>query len=283
MNDLKRSLACTVVLFNPADSTFEVISSYLDQVDRIYVIDNSERYNLSLLARLKEIDKIVYVSNGGNIGIAAALNRAAQLAADDRFKFLLTMDQDTWLSEGFVSSLMAGIIKPEFENVGIIAPRYAKRYEKQKEQFQTMPWAMTSGNILRLSAYKKAGPFLEELFIDHVDHEYCLRLRQRGYRIIQANNVEIIHRPGKIIEINFFGIRKLFSSHSPKRLYYFCRNGLYVARCYNALYPEFRHYFWRLILKEICKIFFERDKVLRLRMIIKGYKDYTINRLGSLK
>jgi len=52
---------------------------------------------------------------------------------------------------------------------------------------------MTSGNLLNLHAVKQIGGFSEDLFIDRVDQEYCLRLRMNNFRVIQVNFVVFDH------------------------------------------------------------------------------------------
>lgn len=277
MNDLTQSVAAAVVLYNPDADVYARIASYIDQVKRVYVIDNSVHYNRSLINELLKLEKIVYINCEGNKGIATALNRSACRAIDDGYELLLTMDQDTALNSDFVSRLSAELKQ---DKVGIVAPRYGEKSESPTIPFEDIQWTMTSGNILSLSAYKKAGPFQDELFIDHVDHEYCLRLRQNGFRIIQVNDVEIIHRPGNVMQINFFGIKKLFSTHSPQRLYYFCRNGFYVSKTYANSYPQFKKFFFKLLLKEICKIPLEKSRILRSKMLIHGFLDYKSNKFG---
>jgi len=40
--------------------------------------------------------------------------------------------------------------------------------------------------------------------------------------------------------------------------------------------------FRNLLLKEVFKIPFESDKFLRLKMIIRGYRDYRSEKLGAI-
>ena len=279
MNHVNNTVAGTVVLFNPVNEVFDEISSYVNQLGRLYIIDNSIHYNNSLIEKLSKFDKVVYVDNKGNQGIAAALNRGAQLALQDGFRFLLTMDQDTSLSGTFVSNLMKGVIENDASQIGIIAPRYSPRSSKQVDRFQRVLFTMTSGNILNLSVYEKVGPFLEELFIDHVDHEYCLRLNKLGFKVIQDNMEEIIHRPGTLRTVS---ARLSFSAHSPTRLYYFTRNGFYISKMYENDFPVFKRTFLKLLLKEIAKIPFEDSKMLRLRMIVKAFEDCKRKRFGAI-
>lgn len=273
------TIAATVVLFNPADDVYDNVSSYTGQVAKVFVVDNSTRYNETLIQRLRGLPNVVYLNNGANLGIAHALNVGAA-AAQVSHNYLLTMDQDTALTPDYVSRLAAGF--QTHTRVAIVAPLYAQRNTTGKP-FETVAFTMTSGNILWLDAYKKAGPFMDELFIDHVDHEYCLRLRAHGYLIVQDNSVFITHRPGNVIGGRMLSRDISFSSHSPLRFYYFVRNGFYVSRLYQAQFPDYGRFFRKQLMKEVVKLIFESKKGLRIRYFFKAWRDYRSNNLGPCR
>lgn len=283
MKRLTNSIAGVVVLYNPANNVLDTIFSYSQQVRHLYVIDNSTNKNTDVIQTLGTIDNLSYVDHQGNKGIAAALNRGAEMAIAEGFKFLLTMDQDTKLRNNFVSDLSARLANDDVDQVGIIAPRYTKQSKKNSGRFENVLFTMTSGNILNLAVYEKIGPFLNDLFIDHVDHEYCLRLNKLNYKVIQDNDVEIVHRPGLLRTHKMLPEKFKFSSHSPIRLYYFCRNGFYVSRLYKEQFPAFRRIFLTLLTKEMLKLPFENSLLLRIKMMWKGYHDYRHHKFGSFK
>lgn len=61
-------LAGMVILYNPDEKFINNILSYIDYVERLYVIDNSENVNINIIDKLKTIDKIDYIYNGGEFG-----------------------------------------------------------------------------------------------------------------------------------------------------------------------------------------------------------------------
>jgi rhamnosyltransferase len=280
MKEFISSTAGMVILFNPSNDVFDNISSYINQIKRLYIVDNSTRYNYSLIQRLGQLESAIYINHQGNKGVATALNTGAELAIQDKFEFLLTMDQDTRLSANFVAELFEILSSDHPARIGIISPCHSKGSKKIAGKYQRVLYAMTSGNILNLKAYQKVGPFQNELFVDHVDHEYCLRLNEHDYWIMQNNLTEIVHRPGHIRAIKFFGRVLSFSSHPPVRLYYFFRNGVYISKIYGERFPEFKRLFRKLAFKEIAKIFMEKEKILRIRMVLKGLKDSELNKMG---
>lgn len=90
-------LAACVVLYNPDDTIFENILTYGNYVDKLIVIDNSLKKNNLLIDKLNEIfeSKLIYINNNDNLGIATALNQACDKAIELKFKWILTMDQDS--------------------------------------------------------------------------------------------------------------------------------------------------------------------------------------------
>ncbi len=90
-------ISAVVILYNPEDEVFENINSYGDSVEKIFVIDNSEVYNNKLILMLLDLygDKLVYVNNRSNLGIATALNIGVDLALNSNSDWVLTMDQDS--------------------------------------------------------------------------------------------------------------------------------------------------------------------------------------------
>ena len=90
-------LAACVVLYNPDDTIFENILTYGNYVDKLIVIDNSLKKNNFLIDKLSEVfeSKLIYINNNDNLGIATALNQACDKAIELKFKWILTMDQDS--------------------------------------------------------------------------------------------------------------------------------------------------------------------------------------------
>lgn len=271
-------VAGAVILFHPSDTVVENILSYINQVHCLYVVDNSVQRNNKIVSQLEKLVNVKYVGSGINLGIAKALNIAAEFALSDGYQFLLTMDQDTAVPPHFVSTLLRGIRDSSEDAVGIMAPAYRGAVRGIKAKYQAVLFTMTSGNILNLHVYRMAGAFIDELFIDHVDHEYCLRLNSLGYSVIQNNDLILMHRPGTVK--SFAGLRLV--THSPERSYYFCRNGFYVCKLYWRRFPKFTIVFLNRIVKEILKVILEDQKILRIKLIAKGYIDYKKNRLGPL-
>ena len=266
-----------VVLYNPDHTVPRNLESYIVSVDCLYAVDNSDEPDESVLAEINKFENVIYVSLGGNLGIAAALNTGARMATEAGYEWLLTMDQDTRVVQDIVRIMGACLASYRKQDIGIISSRYTAKelyVEKKGRRFNEMMATITSGNLLNLQVYKKTGPFLEKLFIDQVDHEYCMRLRQNGYKVIQANLTMLDHHMGNKKK-HIIGNS---SHYNPIRRYFITRNRFYVAWMYRKRFPRFFWYESLAFLKELAIIvFFENNKLAKFRSIWLGFVDFKNN------
>src|SRR5205823_9651810 len=98
--------------------------------------------------------------------------------------------------------------------------------------YREMRTVITSGSLINLSIYKELGRFRDDLFIDSVDDEYCMRARDRGFAVIEATTFGIAHEIGKPKIVQLLGKPRSISNHSPVRRYYMARNRTSLAAKY---------------------------------------------------
>lgn len=271
------------VLYDPNEEVIDNILTYLYQIEVLYVIDNSENVENEIIQRLKGFNRIKIIENSGNIGIAAALNKSAAHAIIDGYNLLLTMDQDSKVSQNLVTE-MVKVLETD-DRIGLIAPFVIHRNNPKnppKQVIENISTAMTSGSILRLSVFNEIGKFEEKLFIDYIDHEYCLRMRSLGYKVVQLNSVSISHDLGRTETKNFFFIKVFPTNHSPVRWYYRTRNRFFVRKKFCNIFNDYIKSDKLVFRKELVKILlFERDKIEKVKMIIRGYVDFKKNNFGK--
>ena len=275
-------LAAVVVLYNPDDDNIYYYKNYIDVVDKLYVVDNSD----DDINRLDDTKKIEYVKLGKNMGIAHALNVGAKKAIEDGYKYLLTLDQDSKITKDNILDMVKFLSNTKLDKIGLVSP-YQDIDSKEKlpdEEYTDIIEIMTSGNIINLDAYKEIDGFKDWLFIDAVDLEYCLNLHKHGYKVLRLNKVIMKHNLGNYEIHKFLGKEYRCSNHNYIRRYYMVRNNLYVRDMYHDLYKEYTD--WLIgVQKGQAKrvLMFERDKFRKLRYMYKGYKDYKKGIKGKLK
>lgn len=283
MNELSPNfnICGVVILYHPGDYIIDNISSYLSGLERLYVFDNSERYNRKLIEEIKRMEGVDYISNDGNMGIAYTLNAAIKKAKSEGYNWILTMDQDSSFKEGDFSKFRSWLDEHDTSEVGILSPLHSIEEFETKEYLHFT--TMTSGNLLNISVYDRVGPFDEKLFIDEVDAEYCLRLNMNGYKIIRFYDIILVHALGEL-KIVDFKIKKIWASnHNPVRRYYITRNRLYVWTKYFKFYPKLSIRILYHTCVEMLKIILVEDqKWSKFKYISRAIKDYLFRNYGKL-
>ncbi|MBT8385937.1 MAG: glycosyltransferase family 2 protein [Ignavibacteria bacterium] len=285
MNGRFSDIAGLVVLYNPDQNVIENIQSYINKLTMLYVVDNSEVCNIKIAKTIKAFNNSKYIFNGENLGIAKALNIGAEEAIKDGFLFLFTFDQDSKVTPTMIETMLSFLRQNDYSSIGILSPfQDNKGYKKPpNNKFTEVSNIATSGNILNLDAYKQVGSFIDELFIDYVDVEYCLRLNYCGFKVIRLNEAILIHNLGNIVKRRFLFRKVAVTNHSALRLYYKTRNRFYVLRKYKYKFPLFSIYnFFRLFMETLKVVCFERERIEKIRMMIKGYSHYKKKKFGKL-
>lgn len=224
-------LAGCIVLYNPPDIVLENIRSCIEELEILYVIDNSEIQNQWLVKVLLTYPKCKYIPLGFNRGIAYALNSAARMAMHDGFRWLLTLDQDSCINKKAIADIKHYIEFERDKDVKIISIIYHDKRKKyiSTKRIQYIKQAITSGSTIDLRAWKRLGGFCEKLFIDEVDTEYCYRVILSGYKIVRLNTVEFKHSVGNQICSN----GTITFNYPAVRYYYIIRNQLYIYLYYK--------------------------------------------------
>jgi rhamnosyltransferase len=275
-------VAAVIVLYNPGEDVLENILSYIGQVDLLLAIDNSEEPSRELSEKIKNLPKAEYSALRHNAGIGSALNIAAYQCLEKGYDFLLTMDQDSKAPPDLVANMLDCLQNHDVRQVGIISPFHLLRTAATppNTNCQQILTAMTSGNLLNLEVFEAIGPFMEELFIDYIDHEYCLRLNKHGYLVLQANSAVLKHSLGNIQIYNLWNFRFTSTHHSAFRRYFMTRNRFFVMNAYKREFPQYyRSQLFGFYYELLAIIFFEKEKLKKLANVIKGYRDF---RKGSL-
>ncbi len=272
-----QNIAAVVILYNPVEAFIDNIDHYINDIDMLYAIDNSESSIASYVEKLNRYHKVKYIFNGDNLGVAKALNICAERAIEDGYDYLLTMDQDSKVTPGMIKTMLTCLELGDPLKIGILSPVHVYTSYKKKSSdkpCEEVLTTMTSGNLLNLKAYQATGPFLDKLFIDYVDHEYCMRLKMNGFRIVRANNAVLNHPLGSVTEYRLLWKRFALGNHPPLRRYYITRNKFYLYDHYKKLFPDYFRPFFKYLVYEVLTIsLYEKDKLDKLRMIVKGYLD----------
>lgn len=266
-------IAKVVVLYIPQQSLQERVASYSAGRGTLYVFDNSPVESKTFVLKLLQLKNVQYLTLGRNVGIAKALNVVAKNAYLQGYKYLLTMDQDSYFTVPNLDQMIS--LAMSDSRIGIVSPVHIVKNdlpEKVHGDSEELLTTMTSGNLLNLEVWNNLGGFDEKLFIDYVDHEYCLRMKKYSYKVVRANQVILEHQVGELLPRKFLFWTVRPTNHSPFRLFYQTRNRFYLKRLYGDSFPEYfrkdRRAFWKSVLKILL---YERHRIRKIVMICRGF------------
>ena len=248
---------------------------------------------------------VTLLRNGENLGVAAALNRIFRYAAARGYEWVLTLDQDSCVDADFMAACgeymnpeaPAANGRPECNcaasgsgsgaaagssslcSAGVVSITTLRRDRNSDWKNEYDPDAaaeeidkcITSGNLVRVSAWQAVGGFNERLFIDAVDHEFCYRLREAGFRILRVNRCLLTHELGASRNVPWVGRKAIVLGHSAWRKYHMYRNTVYMLR----FLPLSREGNW---IESLCKTFvktilYEDHKWDKITSSLRGVRD----------
>lgn len=271
-------ILAAIVTYNPDISRLEKnINAIVNQVEKIIIIDNNSR-NIKEIEEYFSNKKIKILKNLENLGIAAALNKGIEYSRRKNYRYILTLDQDSISTINMVKNLKIGFSNKS--NIAIVSPtiydlNMKKISTKQTvKEFEEVEVTITSGSLCCVSALEKVGMFEEQLFIDCVDFEICLRLRREGYKILLSQKATLNHEVGKSCIENILGLKFIITNHSPFRCYYIFRNSIYVNNKYNKKNSKK----WvkenlKLFKKLLGILIWEKNRKQKLGEIFRGIMD----------
>lgn len=282
-----KDIVAVVTIYNPPLESLEYIGSYAPYLDTLFVVDNSPEGSPKFIGQLKkQCGNVEVLSSGRNLGIAGALNLGIDAAQRKGAVWLLTMDQDSWFSPELLKRFFFLSREQDLSRTAILSPlhKMPKGGMPHGNICRKRTEVMTSGNLLNLVLAKKIGPFNEALFIDSVDHEYCMRANLLGFDVLQTENCLLNHTVGNMYSGRcVFGLkRKTFSIHSPKRMYFIVRNTLYIRDKYGKDFPEYTEAQWRHVKNKVARCLkYSNDRRSYLKYILKGWLDYRMDHYGN--
>ena len=280
-----------IVTYHPDEDLAQHITVLLKQVDGLVVVDNlSSEAELVHIRELARQHSFTLLENEDNLGIGTALNRGIQwVASHGAFTHVALFDQDSEIGENFFSSMFTLLANhPTPEKVGIVASRITNKNTGASDGPRrgargNYLVAQTSGSLMPLEVFRAEGGFKEDLFIDYVDFEYCLRIISDGWLIEYCDAAVLLHVPGDSNSHSLFGFHLGTSlNYSPLRTYYSMRNGAWVMREYWNKQPEWcRGQVIRVLKGRLRVILFEHNRTSKLMASARGLKDGLRGELGK--
>jgi len=160
------------------------------------------------------------------------------------------MDQDSTFNEGDMDQYIKLITQEANpETISMFGIRYYPLKKSENEESVYNNLLITSGSIINVDGALKMGGFDENLFIDGVDTEFCLKSFRNSFRTVCFNQICLRHMLGEERKVMTPLLQNKYRKfHNPTRLYYIVRNHFYLKN----KYPELRFYLKnKIIINEI--------------------------------
>ena len=273
-------LAGTVILFNPPENVFTHIASYIDEIDFLYIFDNTPLKTIDVPSEIK--NKSQYFHTGENDGIAKKLNEAMRLALAAGYDYLLTMDQDSFFNENDLGKYKQIITDtPQRDSFSMFGIRYYELKDGENKNPSLNKLLITSGAIINLKIAESLGGFDEKLFIDGVDTDFCIHSFEKGYQTLLVNEFSLRHQLGEEKKVMTPLLKSTFRKfHNPTRLYYIVRNHLYLRAKYPKQHGDLPN---SIVLNEIKNcLFYANDFLNYLKAILLAVKHFRKGIFGKL-
>ncbi|MBL6791340.1 MAG: glycosyltransferase family 2 protein [Methylophilaceae bacterium] len=294
---IKKNIISVIVSYKPNISHLKkVLHKQSQNFSNIILVNNSPEISLDAF----KSSQVTIINNPGNIGLTAALNVGISEAKRQGFKIVALFDQDTELPPNFTQQMLhyinqysgdkpVAVYSPIFHNhvinetgrhINFKPFRLIRDPVQDTEDYAHPHYVITSGSIIPIKVLDDIGLMREELFIDFVDIEWCLRARRYGYEVLAINKVMINHHLGDY-SVSFMGHH--YPIHSPLRMYYYFRNAMYLYRLREIDWN------WRLIdatrnlFRFLFYMLFVKNRATYFKYIIKGYYHGLIKKMGKLE
>lgn len=179
---------------------------------RIIAVDNQSTDDT--VALLRQYPEVNLIQTGSNLGFGKANNIGMQKALEQGADYLFLLNQDAWVFENTVSSLVANM--EANNNVGLLSPLHCQANETEYDtSFATylsrktdevnglplVPFVNAAAWMLSRACIEKVGYF-EPLFGHYgEDRNYCDRVAYHNFKIAIDPEAKIVH--DRVITRNF--------------------------------------------------------------------------------
>ena len=288
------NICAIIVTYHPDEHFAERVGAIAAQVGSIVVVDNgSDAGERERIRALSPPCRYHCILNDANKGIATALNQGIAWAREQGDGYALTFDQDSRVCEDFTARLAQVYdAYPDKARLAIVGANYTHAGQNLSgypasdftygggQGWHEVVMAITSGSLMSLAAYTQVGPFLDALFIDHVDTEYCLRARAKGFHIVVTDAPLMEHSVGQLTPRRVLGRQVWTFNYSPLRWYYRTRNHLYLLRRYLRQEPRWLGRTVNDLLRGWIKLLLLEDqKARKIAATLRGIRHGLFSRL----
>lgn len=292
-------IAALIVTYNP---DVQILAKLIERLKlskfklKIFLIDNASDNAQDLMNTCLPDDNFIFLQE--NIGLAGAQNILLKKIMNSESDAVLFFDQDSEPTDEFITCLTQGLmdLKSQGHKVGAVGPVFydprtgtttpfsliqgcrVRSIHPESSNPLKVSFLINSGMLVSVHTLKDVGFMRDELFIDYIDIEWCLRAANEGYCFYAIPDAKMSHTIGDARKI-FLG--REVSIHSPLRRYYLARNSIYMMR---LSYIPAGYKFREAIFSTIRTVMFVAcvdKKFTYIKYILRGWKDGIQKKYGK--
>ncbi|MDF2882334.1 MAG: putative glycosyltransferase [Clostridiaceae bacterium] len=286
---MNKNLYVIILNFNSCSDTLQCIES-LNEVDNenfnIIVVDNCSMDNsIEVLSSEAEKQDFVFLRSSGNLGYANGNNIGIKYALQHEADYVCILNSDVKVHKNFLKPLLKLL---EDEQVGIVGPcicDYNKPdivqamganinlyrglamgsykgvpYKELKHKFYDVDYIGGACFICKREVFEKIGLIPENYFLFYEETEFCLKAKEKGYKLICASDSIVYHKGSATIS-KFVGLS-----------YYFLNKNRIVFMRRNSNISEKIIFVPYLFIETIGRIIIRREPWKLFKYYIDGFK-----------
>lgn len=280
-----------VVTYNPDLNDFsQFCNILLKQFSDVIIVDNNST-NIDLIySEFSPNNRIKFVKNSINCGLAIAQNQGIYLAIENQAQSFCIFDQDSQIQDGYLENLIndyntlieqskriasiGPVIVDQTTGEDYPAPIYNGMFLNRKllmsNEVQNCSYIIASGSLYETKTFQEVGMFNDQFFINYIDVEWCFRALDLGYEIYMTSNCKLVQNVG-LFRKKFFG--RSIPVHNPIRRYYATRNSiLMIFLPHVSIGYKIREFLFNP-LRLIFDCLVAGNSKQRISLFIKGYAD----------
>jgi rhamnosyltransferase len=250
MNPMAEATAAVVVVYRLQHDLQPVLSALRMAVGTLIVVDNSESGHAGLAERV-EAQGATLILGHNRGGLAGAYNLALdhlrrQQPAPGWVVFLDEDSDPAVLPQFLADSNNRRLLSDA--GTAAVAPAYRDRatglrgkyielhrlrlhyLSRTFDEVREVAFIINSMAVWRVEAIDRIGRFNEQLAIDHIDTDFCLRSRHAGLKVWVHGRYEFAHAIGERRRFRFLGKEMQAGGHGPRRRWLIGRNTVWLAR-----------------------------------------------------
>lgn len=294
-------VCAVVVAFHPPLELFrKVIDAVLPQVSDVVIVDNTSGNTRPIDVGSEKVHVIAFKENRG---VGAAHNAGFEWAREHGSTHVLLLDHDSVPAADMVDQLVKATSELEKRGipVGVVGPKYINTATRRSsffvqfkaygfkrvwcdaaERLTPVDFLISSGSLIPVRVLDQVGLMDEGLFVDHVDTDWCLRARTKGYQAFGVRAAVMEHTLGSnMIAVTF--VKREVPEHSPIRHYYTFRNSLCLYRRSYAAPRWIAGDLLRLLGMMVFYPLVTPPRLEHLRMMVRGIRDGIRGKTGPYR